>query len=133
MAHEPRRTADGTVPRRAPGELESELLAAVWSSEVPLTAREVGERHGAGLAATTVLTILGRLERKGAVARRTAGRGSTFEALVAPAELTARRMRQLLADDEDHSAVLQQFVDGLAPVDEDRLHELLRQARDRRR
>lgn len=124
--------ADEPRGRRAPGELEAEILAILWASPTPLTARAVQKSHGGTLAATTVLTILGRLERKAAIKRHPAGRGFAYEALVAPAELTARRMRALLAVDDDHDAVLQQFVGSLPAGDEARLRSLLATARRRR-
>ena len=51
--------------RRASGSLESEVLAALWAAERPLTTAEVAEALDSGLAYTTVQTILARLHDKG--------------------------------------------------------------------
>ena len=45
-------------------------MAVLWAASGPLTAKAVGDRLGdRGLAVTTVLTVLSRLERKGLVRR----------------------------------------------------------------
>lgn len=118
--------------RRAPGELEAEVLGALWRSDRPLTAAALRAELGDDLASTTVMTILSRLDAKGLVSREPAGRSFAYSALVAPAELTARRMREVLAAGPDHDAVLQQFVAGLDGRDEARLRRLLRDADGRR-
>ena len=42
----------GSVPRE-PGGLEAEVLAALWAADAPLTAGEVVEALGGGLAYNT--------------------------------------------------------------------------------
>ena len=51
--------------RRAKGSLESEVLAALWAAERPLTAGDVAAALDGDLAYTTVQTILVRLHGKG--------------------------------------------------------------------
>ena len=46
--------------RRASGSLESEVLAALWAADKPLTAGEVVDTLGGDLAYNTVQTILTR-------------------------------------------------------------------------
>ncbi|MFB7511435.1 BlaI/MecI/CopY family transcriptional regulator, partial [Streptomyces broussonetiae] len=71
---------DGGAPgRRARGELESSVLAALWAADGPLTARQVLERLPGELAYTTVLTILSRLYDKGMLVRHREGRGYAYE------------------------------------------------------
>ena len=63
-----------TDQRREPGELEAEVLAALWAADGPLTAGDLVDALGRDLAYNTVLTILTRLHQKGAVRREWAGR-----------------------------------------------------------
>ena len=50
------------------GELERAVMDALWSADTAVTARDVQDAlAGRDLATTTVLTVLGRLERKGLV------------------------------------------------------------------
>ncbi|MBB1259378.1 BlaI/MecI/CopY family transcriptional regulator [Streptomyces alkaliterrae] len=114
--------------RRAQGELESEVLAALRSAARPVTAAEVQERLGRGLAYTTVITILTRLRAKGAVTRRRAGRAFEWTAVADQAGLAALRLRRLLDAEADREAVLARFVTALPPDDEQLLRGLL--ARD---
>lgn len=112
--------------RRAPGELESGVLAALWAADGPLTAAQVGARlPGEDLAYTTVLTILSRLYDKGMVTRARAGRGYAYEPARDEAAHTAERMRHLLDGGSDRAAVLSRFVSELSDEDERLLHQLL--------
>jgi len=114
---------------RAPGALEREVLACLAAAGRPLTAGEVLADLGGGLAYTTVMTTLTRLNAKGALGRQTSGRAYTYvlaaplDAL--PASLTASRMRRLLDTEEDRAGVLASFVAHLGPDDERMLAELL--------
>jgi predicted transcriptional regulator len=114
---------DGT--RREAGELESEVLAALWASSAPMTPAEVlAQMHGA-LAYTTVMTTLARLFEKGLVDRRSAGRGYAYSPKVREAELAGRRIRALLDRGHDRAAVLQGFLSELSPDEERVLRHLL--------
>lgn len=120
--------ADGR--RRAPGELESEVLAALWSADGPLTAAQVNERLPGALAYTTVLTILSRLVDKGLVTRRKEGRGYAFAPARDEAAHTAGQMRSLLDHGSDREAVLSRFIDELSADDERLLQRLLGEHRE---
>ena len=111
--------------RREAGELESEVLAALWASERPMTPGEVLEQLDDGLAYTTVMTTLARLHEKGLVERRRAGRGYAYTPNVREADLAARRIRALLDRGHDPGAVLQGFVSELSPDEERTLRALL--------
>jgi len=115
--------------RRARGSLESEVLAALWAADRPLTAGEVAAAVDDGLAYNTVQTILVRLHEKGAVIRELVGRAHTYAPLLDDAGLTAERMRAMLDSGDDHPAVLSRFVRALTPDDEATLAELLRKRR----
>ena|SRR5664279_1569388 len=121
-------TGGGALPvprRRAAGDLESEILAALWAAEAPVTVAEVVDVLGGELAHNTVLTILTRLHAKGAVAREPAGRGHRYSPVLDEAGITAQRMRALLDKEADHSAVLRRVVGTLTPAEEATLAELL--------
>lgn len=115
----------GATGRRARGELESGVLAALWAADEPLTARQVLERLPGDLAYTTVLTILSRLHDKGMLVRQPAGRGYAYAPVRDEASDTAVRMHGLLERGSDREAVLTRFVNELSPEDEQLLHRLL--------
>ncbi|MCW3015050.1 MAG: BlaI/MecI/CopY family transcriptional regulator [Solirubrobacterales bacterium] len=112
-------------PRREAGELESEVLAALWAAGRPLTPGEVREELGGLLAYTTVMTTLSRLHAKDVVDRRRSGRGFAYSPNVREAEVAARHFRSLLDRGHDRDEVLQGFVSGLSADEERVLRALL--------
>ncbi|MEV7128260.1 BlaI/MecI/CopY family transcriptional regulator [Streptomyces sp. NPDC093260] len=114
----------GRTERRSSGELESEVLAALWSTERPLTPAEIQLEIG-GLAYNTVHTILKRLYDKGLVLREVDGRRGAYRPAKDAAELTAQAMHDALDRGPDPIAVLRRFVTGLSPEEEHALRELL--------
>lgn len=111
--------------RRPSGELEAQVLAALWAADRPLTPQDVQLALGGDLARTTIATILARLHDKGTVERTRAGRAYAYTPTVQdPAGLAARRMRTELEREQDRSTVLARFVSDLSDDDE-RLRELL--------
>jgi predicted transcriptional regulator len=119
-------------PRREAGELESEILAALWASSQPMAPGDVLKELGGSLAYTTVMTTLARLFEKGLVARRRSGRSYAYSPSVREADLAARRFRTMLDRGHDRDAVLQGFVGELSP-DEERALRALLSDEDRRR
>ncbi len=111
--------------RRGRGELESEVLAALWATEQPLTPAQVQQSLGSSLAYNTVQTILIRLLDKGLVVREPVGRAHGYRPTHGQAELAAERMHALLERGPDHAAVLQRFLGTLGPTDEAVLRQLL--------
>ena len=112
--------------RRAPGELESEVLAALWAAGEPIGAGTVREQVAGEPAYTTVLTILTRLHDKGLVVRTRAGRGHLYAPVRDEAGHAAAGMRELLEHGGDRAAVLARFVSELPAEDERLLEQLLR-------
>lgn len=115
----------GTGDRRSAGELESEVLAALWASEGPMTPAEVQAEVRGGLAYNTVHTILKRLYDKDLVTRDAEGRRGGYRPVKNAAELTAEVMHRALDRGPDPVAALQQFVTGLSTEEERVLRELL--------
>ncbi|HEY0717454.1 MAG TPA: BlaI/MecI/CopY family transcriptional regulator [Streptosporangiaceae bacterium] len=114
---------------RPRGALEREVLASLAAAGRPLSPGEVRAELGDDLAYTTVMTTLSRLYAKGALSRRTAGRGYAYELPGSPdgaqASMTAHRMLQLLDKGGDRAGVLSRFVADLSPEDEELLSGLL--------
>src|SRR4051812_30538570 len=82
--------------RRSPGELESEILAALWATDRALTPADIQADLGGGLAYNTVHTILKRLYDKGLVIRDAEGRRGAYRPTKNAAERTAEVMHQAL-------------------------------------
>ncbi|MEU4797666.1 BlaI/MecI/CopY family transcriptional regulator [Streptomyces sp. NPDC023327] len=114
--------------RRAQGELEQQVLAALHAARGPVSAAWVQERIGGDLAYTTVMTILTRLLAKDVVTRERAGRSFAWTSSSDEAGLAAFRMRKVLDAESDREAVLASFVTTLTPDDEQLLRELLGRA-----
>jgi predicted transcriptional regulator len=111
--------------RRAKGSLESEVLAALWAADQPLTPAQVADALGGELAYTTVQTTLTRLHAKGAVSREPSGRAHAYSAVLDDAGLAAHRMQQVLEGGGDRAAVLSRFLGALSPQDEATLAQLI--------
>jgi len=121
-----------THPRRAPGELEADVLATLWRAGEPLSPGQVRQALGSQLAYTTVMTILSRLHDKGSVTRSRVGRAYIYTPAFEQAELAASQMRTLLDSGHDREAVLARFVGSLSDDEERTLAALLRRAARRR-
>jgi predicted transcriptional regulator len=108
------------------GELERAVLEALWAAGDACTAKQVqdalAERE---LATTTVLTVLGRLERKGLVARERDGRAHRYRATASREEHIADLMRDALDGAPDRGAVLARFLGSIPPDERDALRDLL--------
>jgi predicted transcriptional regulator len=120
------------MERRAFGELEGQVLAALWAADRPLVPAEVLGAVGGDLAYTTVMTILVRLHDKCLIERDKVGRAYAYRPVVAETEVVAGQVRKLLDRGHDRTAVLQGLLDGLSADDEDLLRELLTRATGRR-
>ncbi|WP_298795867.1 BlaI/MecI/CopY family transcriptional regulator [uncultured Pseudonocardia sp.] len=118
-------TESGRRRRRAPGALESEILAALWAADAPLTPAGVQDALGGELAYNTVQTILVRLHEKGLLQRTAAGRAHAYAPVAGAEDHAARQMHALLDRGPNHQSVLQRFVTTLSDADESALRELL--------
>lgn len=115
-----------TSARRAAGELEAEVLAALWAADGPLTAARAREAVGGVLAYNTVQTILVRLYEKGLIGRVADGRRHEYFAVKGAEELAAEQMQALLSRGRDRQAVLQRFATSLSVEDARLLQAMLR-------
>jgi predicted transcriptional regulator len=110
------------------GDLERGVMDLLWRSPAGATAYELQDAlaaDGRQLAATTLLTVLSRLEKKGfAVADRSA-RPHRYTAAAERAAHVAELMRDALGEADDRQAVLERFVGSVSPDDAATLRRIL--------
>lgn len=115
------------------GDLERAVMEVLWADGGTITARTVAEALAAAgrddLAYTTVLTVLGRLERKGVVRRTRDGRAHGYAASGTRAEHTAALMRAALGTAGDRDAALARFVGTVTPEEAEVLRRALEEHR----
>lgn len=104
----------------AMGELEKAVMAELWAAGSPLTVREVhaGLARERSLAYTTVMTVLGRLAKKGVVHQELHGRAYRYSPVRNREEMTAELMLDALrtgSDPANREAALQHFVGRVSP------------------
>jgi predicted transcriptional regulator len=114
-----------TPGRRAAGELEGDILAALWAAGAPLSPAEVLTAVGGDLAYNTVHTILTRLVDKGLLMRVVTGHGPAYQPTRDAEDMAVERMRTALAAVSNRTAALQRFVTSLDAADEATLRALL--------
>lgn len=108
------------------GELERAIMDALWAGG-PATARGLQQAlTGRDLAVTTVLTVLGRLERKGLVSRNRQGRAHHYQATASREEHIAELMRDALDAAPNRGAALARFLGDMPDEERDALRDLLR-------
>ena len=110
------------------GDLEVQVMRAIWARDEPVTVRDVlgdlqAERP---LAYTTVMTVMGNLRKKGWLRRHDQGRAYRYEPLVSAEEYSATLMRQALAASTDRPAVLMHFIQELSAAEADAIEEAYR-------
>ncbi|GAA3670266.1 BlaI/MecI/CopY family transcriptional regulator [Microbacterium marinilacus] len=112
------------------GELERAVMDVLWdASGAALTAYDVQEHlereAGRQLAATTLLTVLSRLQKKGFVASDRSARPHRYSATGSRVDHVAELMHEVLGDAGDRGAVLARFVGGVSAEDAEVLRRLL--------
>lgn len=108
------------------GELERAVMETLWSAGVPVTARDVQDALAhRELATTTVLTVLGRLERKGLVTREREGRAHRYRAVASREDHVAELMRDALDAAPDRGAALARFFGSIPENERAALRDLL--------
>ncbi|MHC5560915.1 BlaI/MecI/CopY family transcriptional regulator [Kocuria sp. U4B] len=113
------------------GDLERSIMEILWQTDAPLSAYDLQDQlpettdSGRPRAATTVLTVLSRLERKGFVQRERASRPHRYRAAASREEHMANLMHEVLGASNDRTAVLERFVGGVSPEEAQTLRRLL--------
>ncbi|MFM6962764.1 MAG: BlaI/MecI/CopY family transcriptional regulator [Micrococcales bacterium] len=112
---------------RLQGELENEVLGALWDSNKVLTSNQVLDAVDAdGLALTTVLTVLSRLEEKGLVKREAgSGRAFFYSAVSSREEHAAEQLLQIIQNESNQALTLSLFTAGLSKKSLTALKKLL--------
>ncbi len=109
------------------GELERAVMGVLWTAPDPCTARDVQDAlTDRSLATTTVLTVLGRLERKGLFTRAKDGRAHRYRPSASREEHIATLMHDALDGAPDRGAVLARFLGAIGPDEQAALRNLLR-------
>lgn len=107
------------------GDLEVQVMRQIWARREPVTVRDVlGDlQTGRPLAYTTVMTVMGNLQKKGWLRRHTDGRAYRYEPVISAEEYSAGLMRQALAASTDRPAVLMHFIEELSAEEVKALEE----------
>ncbi len=104
-------------------------MDVLWDAEEAVTAYDIKdaieETRDREMAATTVLTVLARLEKKGFVAPDKTVRPHRYHPVSTRAEHQADLMHEVLGVSGDRTAVLARFVGGVSAEDQAVLRELL--------
>lgn len=101
-------------------------MEAVWAAGGPVTARRVADALAdRGLAYTTWLTVLGRLERKGLLERSRDARAHTYRPAASREDHIAVLMQEALGQADDREAALQHFARAVTPAEADALRRAL--------
>lgn len=107
------------------GDLERAVMQVVWQSG-PVTGRQVAERLAdRGLAYTTWLTVLSRLEAKGLLRRDRAARAHTYTSVASREDHIAVLMQQALEQADDRESALQHFARSVSPTEAQALRRAL--------
>jgi predicted transcriptional regulator len=114
---------------RSRGELERSVLEQLWTAARPLTPSVLQEllstNDQRGLALTTVMTVLSRLEKKGFVTRDRSTRPAAYAPARAREDYVAELMHDALGTTGNRTEALARFL-GQASTDEtDTLKRLL--------
>lgn len=116
------------------GPLERTVMDHIWEQGVDVTVREVLEtKAGAGLAYTTVMTILDRLWRKGFLRRSRVGRAYVYRIKRTEQEYLAGLMDRVLTGAADRRSVLLGFVRGIDQEDLAQLRTMIREVERERK
>ena len=108
------------------GDLERAVMQAVWAAEGPVTGRAVAAALASrGLAYTTVLTVLTRLERKGLLVRDSSARAHTYAPVASREDHVAVLMQQALGQAGDRQVALQHFARSVSPEEAEALRQAL--------
>ena len=114
--------------RLSRGALEAQIMDVLWSTDAPMTPRDVQEAIATprrSLAYTTVMTILVRLWQKGMLERETAGRADAYRPAADRDEWAAARMQEILEASGDRALTLNRFVDGMSGREAAQLRRML--------
>lgn len=100
-------------------------MTALWNGSEAMSAADVRQCVGQGLAYTSVATVLTRLHEKGLVMREYRGRSFVYWPALSESEWLSGRMSAVLDGARDRRALLAGFVGTLSKRDVRDLRRLL--------
>ena len=101
-------------------------MEILWASDESLSAYDLQDLlSDRKLAATTILTVLSRLEKKGFVARARDARPHRYSAAATREEHMADLMHEVLGTASNRTAVLERFVGQVTAEEAETLRRLL--------
>jgi predicted transcriptional regulator len=121
--------SEGLTVSRGRGELEQDVMGALWTHSEPVTARTVLQDIGdSALAYTTVKTVLERLTRKQVVNRVNVDRTWHYTAAATRDDYVAELMLRALDRTGARDEALIRFARGVTPADAEILRAALADA-----
>ncbi len=112
------------------GELEKEIMDVVWVSRKPVTVREVFETISKKrkIAYTTVMTIMGRLAKKGLLKQEVAGKIYHYKAKYSKEKFLTKLSRQILQNlfSSFGKVAIASFTQELEKIPPDKKSKLLK-------
>ena len=99
---------------RQQGELEAQVLDALWDIDGEATSQELLQVLGDGIAITSLLTVLSRLVDKGLVTRRAGeGRALLFKAAISREQHAADQLLKIIEGTDNPALAFAHFAKGL--------------------
>ena len=116
------------------GPLERSVMDQIWAQATDVTVRDILQSPArAGLAYTTVMTILDRLWRKGFLRRSRVGRAYVYRIKRTEEEYLAGLLDGVLKGAADRQSVLLGFVRGIDQEDLAHLRSMIREVERERK
>jgi predicted transcriptional regulator len=110
------------IRSRNQGQLEAQVLDALWNANDEVTSQQLLEAMDDGIALTSLLTVLSRLADKELVERRSGdGRSLLFKAAVTREQHAADQLLKIIGATDNPALAFAHFTKGL---DKDALQAL---------
>ena len=109
------------------GKLENLVMERLWQWNRPATVREVLEdlQRDRKVAYTTIMTVMGNLERKGLLVRSLVGRAYVYVPVGAEADHTAKLIAEVVGHSPDRTAPILRFLSQMSPAEIEQLRAAL--------
>ena len=109
------------------GDLEAAVMQQIWDFAAPTTVRQVYTEliRDRTLAYTTVLSVMGKLCRKGFLQREREGKAHRYRAVATREQYGAALMREALSGSGNREKALLDFVRQMTPEEEEALRAAL--------
>lgn len=99
---------------RSQGQLEGQVLDALWDLDAEATSQQLLETLGEDIALTSLLTVLSRLVEKELVTRRSGeGRALLFKATVSREQHAADQLLKIIGATDNPALAFAHFAKGL--------------------